>query len=81
MVVLANVPKLKLSQLNDLQAFVRDGGGLLIFGGDKMDMDWYNDRMLPFQLLPTRLIAVEDMSAVSRSLSRACWCGGLSIRR
>ena len=69
-VVLANVPKLKLSQLNDLQAFVREGGGLLIFGGDKMDMDWYNDRMLPFQLLPTRLIAVEDMGGEPEPFTR-----------
>ena len=70
MVVLANVPKLKPAPLSDLFAFVRDGGGLLIFGGDKMDMDWYNDRMLPFQLLPTRLIAVEDMGGEPEPFTR-----------
>ena len=69
-VVLANVAKLQLPQLNDLQAFVRDGGGLLIFSGDKMDMDWYNERMLPFQLLPTRLAAVEDMAGGPEPFTR-----------
>ncbi len=69
-VVLANVPKLKLTQLDDLQSFVRDGGGLLIFGGDKMNMAWYNDRMLPFGLLPTRLVAVEDMNGQPEPFTR-----------
>jgi len=59
-VVLANVARLQLAQLTELQAFVRDGGGLLIFSGDKMDLNWYNDQMKPFQLLPTRLAGVED---------------------
>ena len=69
-VVLANVNRLQLAQLNDLQAFVRDGGGLLIFGGEKLDLNFYNDRMHPFQLLPTRLAAVEDRSGEPEPFSR-----------
>mgnify|MGYP001970200908 CR=1 FL=1 len=42
-VVLANVVRLTPKQLVDVQSFVRDGGGLLIFPGDKMDVNWYNE--------------------------------------
>ena len=31
----ANVSQLQRSQLNELQTFVKDGGGLMIFGGDQ----------------------------------------------
>ena len=54
-VILANVSKLRLGQLNELQTFVKDGGGLLVFGGDQVDQQWYNDQLLPYGLLPARL--------------------------
>ena len=69
-VVLANVARLTLDQLNDLQAFVRDGGGLMIFAGDQMDLDWYNDRLLPLQLLPTRLAGMRDMAGEPEPFTR-----------
>ena len=59
-VLMANVSHLKLGQLDDLQTYVKDGGGLLIFGGDKIDSKWYNEQLLPYGLLPTRLGKVED---------------------
>ena len=54
-VVLANVSQLQRSQLNELQTFVKDGGGLMIFGGDQLDQRWYNEQLLPYGLLPARL--------------------------
>ncbi len=42
-VVLANVPKLSAEQLSDLTDYVRAGGSLLVFPGDRIDVSWYND--------------------------------------
>ena len=39
-VIMANVER--LNRLNDLDRFVREGGGLLVFAGPKCDLDWYN---------------------------------------
>lgn len=41
-VIMANIPKLQGKSLSDLEKFVRDGGGLLVFGGPDCDLDWYN---------------------------------------
>ncbi len=41
-VVLANVPQLAPPQLKSLEDFVRGGGGLLIFPGNKIKTEWYN---------------------------------------
>lgn len=41
-VVLANVPQLDDARLGALAEFVKQGGGLLIFPGDRIDLDWYN---------------------------------------
>ena len=32
----------------------------MIFGGDQLDQQWYNDRLLPYGLLPARLGSVAD---------------------
>jgi len=40
-VILANVRELTPSQLKDLSQFVKDGGGLLVFPGNKINLDWY----------------------------------------
>jgi len=42
-VVLANVYRISPGALVRLQAFVRKGGGLLIFVGDQVDAAWYNE--------------------------------------
>jgi hypothetical protein len=69
-VILANVAKLKLKQLNELQDFVKDGGGLLIFGGDQVDQKWYNDFLLQYGLLPARLGEMADKRKDPEPFSR-----------
>lgn len=44
-VVLANVRQLGPAQLRGLQQFVREGGGLLIFPGNRIDTQWHNQVM------------------------------------
>lgn len=44
-VILANVRKLEDPQLRALEEWVRRGGGLLVFPGDRLDAGWYTDRM------------------------------------
>jgi len=41
-VILANVRKLQDDQLHALEGFVKAGGGLLIFPGNRADPSWYN---------------------------------------
>jgi hypothetical protein len=41
-VIMANIEKLQGRSLSDLEKFVRDGGGLLVFAGPDCDIDWYN---------------------------------------
>ena len=43
LVILANVEKLQKNQLEQLEKFVSDGGGLIVFPGDRIDVKWYND--------------------------------------
>jgi len=58
-VILANVRKLNDDQLRALEDFVRNGGGLLLFAGNRIDASWYNSSLLkdgkgllPFALGP-----------------------------
>ena len=39
-IIVANVDR--LNRLNELERFVNEGGGLLVFVGPKSDIDWYN---------------------------------------
>ncbi len=41
--ILADVSKLNDRTADDVAQFVRDGGGLLIFCGDSINRDWYNN--------------------------------------
>lgn len=41
-IILANVERLQGRSFSDLDKFVKDGGGLLIFAGPECDIDWYN---------------------------------------
>ena len=43
--VLANVRRLTDPQLKAIEDFVRDGGGLLVFPGDRADVAWYNEKI------------------------------------
>ncbi|MEQ1859821.1 MAG: BatA domain-containing protein [Chthoniobacteraceae bacterium] len=44
-VILANVRKLNDGQLRALEEFVRNGGGLLVFPGSKIDAAWYQSAL------------------------------------
>lgn len=44
-VLLANVRKLNDNQLHALEEFVRNGGGLLVFPGAKIDTSWYQSAL------------------------------------
>ena len=55
-VVLANVGRLERPMVEALAEFVRNGGGLLIFPGDRSDPAWYNEQLGGADgLLPGRL--------------------------
>lgn len=52
-VVLANVAKLNDEQMKALETFVKQGGGLLVFTGDRTDAAWWNGpfgKLAPLQL-------------------------------
>jgi hypothetical protein len=41
-IVLADVDRVQGNRLNELDKFVKAGGGLIIFAGPHCDLDWYN---------------------------------------
>ncbi len=65
--VLANVRELNPAQLKDLAEFVKNGGGLLVFPGNKSNLEWHQrtfaaaDSLLPLQ--PARLAGSTDANA------------------
>lgn len=74
-VVLANVSELNNGQLKSLQQFVREGGGLIIFPGNRINLQWHNQVMnqvdgglLP---LPWKDLAgsIEDSAAATKIVS------------
>lgn len=44
-VVLANVPRLNAQQLKHLTKFVDEGGAMVVFAGNRLDVNWYNEKM------------------------------------
>ncbi len=58
-VILAGPGQLKPDGIERLRAFVRDGGGLLIFPGEESDLRFYNDRLLA-GLLPIKLAGLVE---------------------
>jgi len=68
LVVLANVPVIPEERLAALRKFVQEGGGLMIFVGDGVGADLYNDRLYDAKdpkggalppMLPCRLVEPE----------------------
>lgn len=53
-IILCNVTAMTDAVVAKLQSYVRQGGGLLIFGGDRVQAENYNFRLAP-SLLPARL--------------------------
>jgi hypothetical protein len=43
-VVLANIARLRDDVAQRLEQFVRGGGGLVVFAGDQLDVNWYHQR-------------------------------------
>ncbi len=73
-VVLAGVARLERAQVEALSEFVETGGGLLIFPGEKCDLNWYNRVLGPAGagLLAGRIEAVrgsEDDPTKQTSIS------------
>jgi von Willebrand factor type A domain/Aerotolerance regulator N-terminal/CARDB len=71
-VVLADVRSLTQSQVNDLQVFVRSGGGLLVFPGNQTDVEWSNKMMHAggLGLLPARMTSLKASELCSMGLSK-----------
>lgn len=57
LIVLANVSFLGEEKLIELEKFVEKGGGLLIFCGDQIRPEAYNDKLLARGLMPGKLAA------------------------
>lgn len=55
-VVLCNVAQMPATTANQLQAFVKNGGSLILFMGDAVDSENYNRQLLSRGLLPGPLI-------------------------
>jgi hypothetical protein len=60
-VILENVSKLSARSLELLGEFKNAGGKLLIVLGDRVDIRYYNDKLLP-ALFPARLVGIEGTS-------------------
>jgi hypothetical protein len=64
-VVLANARGLNAEQLKALEDFVKNGGGLLIFPGDRTDTTWWNSAFAGLAPLPLGGLAGELKEGVS----------------
>jgi uncharacterized membrane protein YobD (UPF0266 family) len=53
-IVLCNVANLPDAFVSKLQNYLRSGGGLLIFGGDRLQADHYNAKLAPILQAPIR---------------------------
>lgn len=74
-VVLANVARLTPSSLRMLEEYVRGGGGLVIFGGAQLDIDYYNDAVYRNGegLMPVRLLDTAQAPAGVESVTFGRW--------
>lgn len=63
--VLADVRVLTKQQVQDLEGFVRAGGGLLVFPGRQTDVDWFNKALHAngTGLVPARIAALQSPPA------------------
>lgn len=68
-VILAGPSRIESDGVERLKAFVRDGGGLLIFPGERSDLRLYSDRVLP-SLLPIRLAGLVEADAAKGAAFR-----------
>ena len=59
-IVLANIASISPARATELEKMVRDGTGLIIFAGEQVDPQFYNERLAA--LLPAKLDRVVDAS-------------------
>lgn len=71
--VLANIRTLTALQVAEIEEFVRNGGGLLVFPGSKTDTKWYNENLFRNGegLLPARLETLHKGDSQGRPASLA----------
>jgi hypothetical protein len=62
-VILAGAGAVTPAQADQIEKFVRGGGTLMIFMGDKVSVDAYNSIFLPRGLVPGKLIGRKTMNA------------------
>ncbi len=69
-IVLANVARLEAAPTDALKQFIQQGGAALIFLGDQVDKDWYNQHLAQAGYLPAPLKALHDHSREAVPFSR-----------
>jgi len=71
-VVLANVARMSDDQLTLVGEYVRGGGGLLVFAGNKTDIAWYNQSLSADNggLLPMSILGLGGQAADNNSSTR-----------
>ena len=74
-VVLANVARLGTTARENLEDFVRAGGGLLVFAGDQIDIDHYNAELYNDGegLMPVALGEIEEPPPSAEAMTFAGW--------
>ena len=60
-VILANCGALNAAQFTLLRDYVSNGGGMLIFPGDKVNIDTYNKQFFPVPNLPEKRLTAVDL--------------------
>jgi len=82
-VVLANVSRLSETARRNVEAFVRSGGGLILFAGDQVDIDHYNRDLFRggSGLLPAALAQVHESPASTGAMTFTRWDAGHPLMR
>ncbi|HEY7423376.1 MAG TPA: hypothetical protein VH682_03965, partial [Gemmataceae bacterium] len=74
LVILANIETLPAAAVERLEEYVENGGSLLVFLGDKVNANFYNETLAGSNrrhggLLPGRLVAVEGDPAAAKDIA------------
>ncbi|MCZ6815319.1 MAG: BatA domain-containing protein [Planctomycetota bacterium] len=82
-VILANAFRPSKAARRGLETFVRDGGGLIVFAGDQIDPDVYNEELYDAGrgLLPAGLVQVVQAAASAEPVTFADWDAGRPMLR
>jgi hypothetical protein len=65
-VILTNVSQLSATQADQIQRFVQQGGTLMLFMGEQVNRQAYNDVLLPRHLMPGALVRPVSVGADQR---------------